>query len=242
MSSKAWNISIEISYLENTFHDEAYIFQKKKLLKSFLLLFCIVSRTRQYRDNEWPVRALGGEVYLGGEKTRGEEACWKRNYNATSGGGGGYQFRWMDSHGCGRAHGRESNIHEIDFFSCWTLLGVKLLATVTDHREVDPKDGDISTPFPSRCQLAGRSATWLSSLPSWFAIIESNLSARKAAEGGQSGRERARVRVWEKERERESKNVEKGVAEAEGVAIEDRENDEADDVEMDREKSLPPRN
>lgn len=54
---------------------------------------------------------------------------------------------------------RESNIHEIDFFSCWTLLGVKLLATVTDHREVDPRDGDISTPFPSRCQLAGRSAT-----------------------------------------------------------------------------------
>lgn len=36
--------------------------------------------------------------------------------------------------------------------------------------------------------------------------------------------------------------MEKGVAEAEGVAIEDRENDEADDVEMDREKSLPPRN
>lgn len=54
--------------------------------------------------------------------------------------------------------GRESNIHEIDFFSCWTLLGVKLLATVTDHREVDPKDGDIST-SPFRCQLAGRSAT-----------------------------------------------------------------------------------
>lgn len=46
-------------------------------------------------------------------------------------------------------------------------------------------------------------------------------------------------------RERESKNVEKGGGaggEAEGVAIEDRENDEAGDVEMDREKSLPPRN
>lgn len=44
----------------------------------------------------------------------------------------------------------------------------------------------------------------------------------------------------EREKERESKNVEKGGGG--GRRIEDRENDEADDVEMDREKSLPPRN
>lgn len=68
------------------------------------------------------------------------------------------------------------------------------------------------------------------------------MSARKAARGWPKW---AGTSESENERERESKNVEKGGGaggEAEGVAIEDRENDEAGDVEMDREKSLPPRN
>lgn len=98
---RARNISIEISYLENLPFTTNLLFQVTRKRKAF---FCTVRGEK--RDNIEIMSNLSARQE--GRKKRERRArCWKRNYNATSGGGGGYQFRWMDSHaGCGRAHGK----------------------------------------------------------------------------------------------------------------------------------------